>query len=130
MSAELVPFSERLKRLLYERNITAAELSRKTNISKASISHYLKGDWKAKQDAVYKIATACDCSEVWLMGADVPMDSGVAERKTAEQHRTELLESLREKQRMLLSATSDLDDDDIDILIQLAKKINKEYGAD
>lgn len=127
---ELVSFSERLRRLLYERGITAAELSRKTGISKASISHYLKGDWKAKQDAVYKIATACDCSEVWLMGADVPMESGVDERKTAEQHRVELLESLRDKQRMLLSATSDLDDDDMDMLIQIAKKINREHGIE
>jgi transcriptional regulator with XRE-family HTH domain len=54
--------------------MTAAELSKRTGISKSSISHYLKGDWKGKQDVIYKIARETDCDEAWLMGADVPME--------------------------------------------------------
>ena len=71
---KLVPFSVRLKQLLDIRGITASELSRKTGVSKSSISRYLSGAWKAKQDAIYLIAKATDCSEAWLMGVDVPMD--------------------------------------------------------
>ena len=70
----LVPFAIRLKQALDARDMTAAELSRKTGISKASISRYLKGLWKPRQDAIYLIAQATDCSEAWLMGVDVPMD--------------------------------------------------------
>ena len=70
----LIPFSVRLRQALDMRDMTAAELSRKTGISKASISRYLKGIWKPRQDAIYLIAQATDCSEAWLMGVDVPMD--------------------------------------------------------
>ncbi len=67
-------FADRLRYLLDERCMTAAELSKRTGISKSSISHYLKGDWKGKQDVIYKIARETDCDEAWLMGADVPME--------------------------------------------------------
>lgn len=67
-------FSARLREVLDTRGMTATELSKRTGISKSSISHYLKGDWKAKQDAVYKIALATDCDEAWLMGYDVKME--------------------------------------------------------
>lgn len=66
-------FSQRLKDLLRIFNINQTELSTKTGISKSSISHYLKGDWEGKQDAVYKISTAFGISKAWLMGVDVPM---------------------------------------------------------
>lgn len=70
-------FAQRLRQLLTIKNITQAELSRKTGISKSSISHYLKGDWEGKQNCVYAIASAYDINEAWLMGADVPMDKYV-----------------------------------------------------
>lgn len=53
------------------------ELATLSGISKYSISHYLKGDWEGKQDAVYELARVLDVSEAWLMGYDVPH-----ERKT------------------------------------------------
>lgn len=52
----------------------ASELSSITGISKSSISHYLKGDWEGKQDAVFFISKALNVNEAWLMGYDVPMD--------------------------------------------------------
>lgn len=66
-------FSQRLKSALDMRQITKAELSRLTGISKSSLTRYVKGDWKGKQDAVYAIAQALDVNEAWLMGYDVPM---------------------------------------------------------
>lgn len=55
--------------------MTQAELSSRSKISKSSSSHYLKGDWEGKQDAVYSIAQVLNVSEAWLMGYDVPMDA-------------------------------------------------------
>lgn len=55
--------------------MTQVELSSRSKISKSSISHYLKGDWEGKQDAVYSIAQVLNVSEAWLMGYDVPMDA-------------------------------------------------------
>lgn len=63
-------FSERLKKLISTKNITPSELSRISGISKSSISHYLKGDWTAKQDAIHAIAKATLTNEAWLMGYD------------------------------------------------------------
>lgn len=66
-------FASRLESLLQLRNITKAELSRRTGISRSSITHYVKGDWEGKQDAVYAIAEATGVNEAWLMGYDVPL---------------------------------------------------------
>lgn len=67
-------FSKRLQELLDIKNIKPAELSRLAEINKGSISHYLKGDWQAKQDTIYKIASVFHLNEAWLMGYDVPMN--------------------------------------------------------
>lgn len=67
-------FAERLKTALDYRQMTKAELSRLTGISKSSLTRYVKGDWEGKQDAVYAIANVLDVSESWLMGYDVPME--------------------------------------------------------
>jgi len=59
------------------RGMKQIELATLSGISKYSISHYLKGDWEGKQDAVYELARVLDVSEAWLMGYDVS-----PERKT------------------------------------------------
>lgn len=74
MNSKPETFASRLRELLDFRGITQAELSRKTGISKSSITHYLRGDWEAKQDNVYAIAYEMNISESWLMGYDVPME--------------------------------------------------------
>lgn len=68
---EKVTFAKRLREGMDSVGMSAAELARKSGISKSSISHYLKGDWEGKQDAVYLIAKALNVSEAWLMGFDV-----------------------------------------------------------
>ena len=70
----ITSFSKRIKELLEVRDISQAELSRRSGLSKSTISHYVKGDWEGKQDAVYAIAKAGNCNEAWLMGYDVPME--------------------------------------------------------
>ena len=67
-------FAARLREALAIRKMTQAELASMSGISKSSISRYLSGAWKGKQDAVYSLAKALDVSESWLMGYDVPME--------------------------------------------------------
>lgn len=69
----IVSFADRLQELLDFFHINASELSRRSGVSKSSISHYLKGDWEAKQDKIFAIAESMGVDEGWLMGRDVPM---------------------------------------------------------
>ena len=67
---------ERLKKALDIRNLTQQELSERTQIPNSSISQYLSGYAKPKDDRVYAMAVALDVNEAWLLGFDVPMNRG------------------------------------------------------
>lgn len=70
----MATFGERLKEALYIRNMSAAELSRKTGISEGMISQYKSGAYVAKQRKLELFSKALDVSIPWLMGQDVPMN--------------------------------------------------------
>ena len=61
-----------IEALKYNR-MTAKELSDKKGIPKSSISQYMSGYAKPKQDRIYLIAKALHVDEAWLIGYDVPM---------------------------------------------------------
>ena len=48
------------------------DIAKETGIDKGALSRYLKGTYEPKQDAIYKLASALDVSEMWLMGYDFP----------------------------------------------------------
>lgn len=60
----------RLKKALEMRNMRQIDLSKKTGISKASISQYLSGDVTPKQDKIHLMAKALAVPEIWLAGWD------------------------------------------------------------
>jgi transcriptional regulator with XRE-family HTH domain len=66
---------DRLKKALEERNMTAAELSKRSGIGKGSISKYLSGFVIPKQNAIGDMAKALNVSPAWLLGFDVEMKS-------------------------------------------------------
>ena len=66
-------FDKRFREALEFRHMTQTELHEKTGIGKGSISTYLRGTWKPKQDKVDLIAKALQVDPAWLMGYDVPM---------------------------------------------------------
>lgn len=66
--------AERLTYALERRNMKAVELHEKTGIGKSSISQYMSGTVKPKQDRIYLMAKALNVDELWLMGHDVPME--------------------------------------------------------
>lgn len=77
MAKKTATFAQRLREGLDLRGMKQIELATRSGISKYSISHYLKGDWEGKQDAVYELARALNVSEAWLMGYDVPAERSV-----------------------------------------------------
>ena len=67
----------RLKEALTIRDMKQSELVKKTGIGKSSISTYLTGEYKPKQDKLMNLAKALNVSEAWLMGYDVPMERDI-----------------------------------------------------
>ncbi|MBL1227999.1 helix-turn-helix transcriptional regulator [Enterococcus sp. BWB1-3] len=63
-----VSFAQRLRQALEMRNMKQITLSKKSGVSRALISAYLKGDYEAKQDKIFLLAKALDVNETWLMG--------------------------------------------------------------
>lgn len=74
MSKPITELKNRLSLALALKEMTPAELSEKTGISRSSISQYMSGYAKPKNDRIYLIANALNISEAWLLGYDVPMD--------------------------------------------------------
>lgn len=86
-----------IEALKYNR-MTAKELSDKTGIPKSSISQYMNGYAKPKQDRIYLIAKALHVDEAWLIGYDVPMIKDT------------LQQDVSPKEKNLLEIYRDLDD--------------------
>jgi transcriptional regulator with XRE-family HTH domain len=70
-------FSERLRKAITDKGISASELSRISGVGKSDISYYLKGRYLPKQDKCYMLARALDVNPGWLM-------TGVQQRSTEE----------------------------------------------
>lgn len=71
---DMVDIKDRIKEALEVRNMTAAELSKKSGIGKGSISKYLNGLVVPKQSAIGEMAKALNVSPAWLMGYEVDME--------------------------------------------------------
>lgn len=68
-------FKDRFSVVLNDRNMSMADVSKKTGISRSSLSEYAKGKFIPKQDKVYLISKVLDVSPAWLMGFDVDIDN-------------------------------------------------------
>lgn len=66
-------FVKRLLKAMELRDIKAAELAKKSGISKPSISQYMNGIYEANSKSLYKLSRALNVDPAWLMGHDVPM---------------------------------------------------------
>lgn len=69
----MTEIKERLAEALKVRDMTAAELARRSGVDKGSISNYLKGKFIPKQNAIGSMAKALNVSPAWLMGYPVTM---------------------------------------------------------
>lgn len=69
--------SERLQKILLEKNMKQADLARATGISRGAISNYVLGRYEPKSDIIQILANALNCSEMWLWGYDVPLEKSL-----------------------------------------------------
>ena len=65
-------FANRLNEAMSLKGMTAAELSRRSEVPQHMLSKYLRGLVEAKSGNLYKLAKVLEVSEPWLMGLDVP----------------------------------------------------------
>lgn len=63
--------ADRLNEALNEANMTAQELSKKSGVSKASISQYRHGTYKPSNVSSGKMGEVLGVNPLWLMGYDV-----------------------------------------------------------
>ena len=68
-------FKDRLIYAMKERGLRAADLSKRTGLSKARISQYVNGKFVPKSDAVILMAETLRVSELWLMGKSDEMEA-------------------------------------------------------
>lgn len=61
---------ERLRETMAQKDISGAELARRSGIRASSISDYLTGKYAPKQDKIDLMAQALGVSPAWLMGYD------------------------------------------------------------
>lgn len=63
--------AKRLKDALYDADMKAVDLAKKTGIDKGSISHYLSGRYDPSPKKRKVLADALGVSEAWLLGFNV-----------------------------------------------------------
>lgn len=125
-----VPMNMRIKEAMQTYGISQAELARRTEIDKSSLSNYLSGKYKPKQNGIYKIANALNVSEAWLMGFNVPMQKEYRENINADERlsdeTTHLLAKLRDDKDMtaLLEKYYSLEDEDQRNFVKQAFRVN------
>lgn len=66
-------FAQRLQTIMDDRHLSRSDLAELSGINKSNITRYLRGDYEAKQDVVYTMASRLGVNAAWLMGYDVPM---------------------------------------------------------
>lgn len=110
-------FADRLKEALVMRKMTKADLSRLAGISKSSLTHYERGDWEGKQDAVYRIAKALHVQEAWLMGFEVPTDAPQSDKE----RQPSVSEGLSAEELMLIEAFRALPSDERQHVLSLLR---------
>lgn len=94
-SKESANFKDRLQEAMKLRNVTAAELSRKAELSRAQLSQYVNGTYEAKQLALHKLAVALNVSEIWLMGYDVSVEEQIINASDFSEKEKSLILSYR-----------------------------------
>lgn len=120
MSLLIEEMKNRLTQALFDRNMKPIELAEITKIPKSSISQYMSGYAKPKNDRIYLLAKALNVSEAWLMGYNVPMERTATEKGLPENE-----QPLPDSQKRILASVTDLPDEDVEKVIDYAELLKK-----
>lgn len=128
-------FAKRLRQVLDETGWSQTELAKRANVSKSSITRYLKGDWEAKQDVIYSIANVTGLNEAWLMGYDVPKNRPEKNTDTVINNTSQyqailawILDSKEVSDEMKLVIREELPEDSMDALAELSYQAGAQFN--
>lgn len=74
---KVATFAERLTSLLSLRGMSKTQLAKLCGIDKSNVTRYCNGEYEAKQDVIFSIASKLNIQPAWLMGYDVPMKDSI-----------------------------------------------------
>lgn len=122
MSKPIQDVSTRLRELLEMSGDSAADMARKTGLSRSVISRYLSGVMGPKADKIELIAQTYSVKEAWLLGYDLPPEPNEEDWQRWFRN----AESIAYKQRMLLYAEklSKLSDSDRTMIEDMIDRLN------
>lgn len=116
----------RIDEALHIRGMKRIELSERTKINKSSISSYCRQRWQPKQDALHRMATVLDVSELWLAGYDVPMERPVAQKKMDQLAESILKIKSNDRYMYLVNSIVKLDEAQLDLVENLIHQFIKD----
>ena len=103
-----------------------ADLSNETGLNKSTISRYVSGQSEPKADAISRLASALNVSEMWLWGYDVPMERTEMQKKNDQLvklvTRMRKDEKFAEAVKMLDEVSADQFDNIVQILAAFTQK--------
>jgi transcriptional regulator with XRE-family HTH domain len=112
--ANMASFKDRFNEALALRDMSAAELSKRTGIGEGALSQYKKGAYNATQRNLDKISSALNVSIPWLMGISDTMEIEDIQDDTPSPAR-----------QMLLEATKDLSDEQVLRVLGIIEEVKK-----
>lgn len=115
--------NNRIAEALDLRGMKQIELCELTGISKSSLNAYVKQNWQPKQNAIAKMSSVLDVSEMWLAGYDVPMERDLRPMIIELTHDSELNGANR-----LVAYFRALNRADKDALLNIAEIMYNRYG--
>ncbi len=110
----------RIKKIMAAKGISQAELVRRTGIRASSISDWLSGKYTPKQDKIDLMASALGVSPAWLMYGKEEIEPYYSDPETARLAQEAANDP---DMRLLLDAKRDLSPEDMQIVIDLAKRL-------
>ena len=73
-------FSDILKKIMKEKNISQADLAKTSGIAQSSISDYLNDRYQPKKDKILALANALSCSPSLLLGVEPKKKTSIPEK--------------------------------------------------
>ena len=105
--------SQRLREAMADAKMKQADLARATGLSRGGISNYVIGRYEPKSDIISKLAKTLNCSEMWLMGYDVP--------KARQEKESPGEPKLTEGEKMLLDLFNRVPEDKQQLVLQMIR---------
>lgn len=125
-------FAQRLQEIMAERDLSKSDLARICEINKSNMTRYCNGEYEAKQDVVYKMASRLGINAAWLMGYDVPKEFKLdLQFFTESQEKDKPVETdgLTDKQREFIRLVSQLSDQEVSMLSAQVKGLLQSQGS-